>query len=89
MARLVAVSVLAYQSGDVYLLATSGAAVGRKQLIEFLGKLPATTHQSDETADILRPIHVVYPARKHLAAKVRAFADYLVECYTPNAPWQM
>ena len=44
---------------------------------------------TDHTADILRPIHVVYPARKHLAAKVRAFADYLIECYSANPPWQM
>lgn len=41
------------------------------------------------TADILRPIHVVYPARKHLAAKVRVFADYLVEQFTPEPPWLM
>jgi DNA-binding transcriptional LysR family regulator len=41
------------------------------------------------TADILRPIHVVYPARKHLAAKVRVFADYLIEQFTPHPPWLM
>ncbi len=62
------------------------ADFGIRQAIEEGRLVPVLT---EHTADILRPIHVVYPARKHLAAKVRAFADYLVECYTPNAPWQM
>lgn len=62
------------------------ADFGIRQAIEDGRLVPVLTEQ---TADILRPIHVVYPARKHLAAKVRAFADYLVECYTPNAPWRM
>lgn len=44
---------------------------------------------TEHTADILRPIHVVYPARKHLAAKVRAFADFLVERFSPEPPWAM
>jgi DNA-binding transcriptional LysR family regulator len=44
---------------------------------------------ADHTADILRPVHAVYPARKHLAAKVRVFADYLVERFMPAPPWLM
>src|SRR5690606_3951605 len=32
------------------------------------------------------PIYAAYPARKHLAAKVRVFVDFLVERLTP-APW--
>lgn len=62
------------------------ADFGIRQAIEEGRLVPVLT---DHTADILRPIHVVYPARKHLAAKVRAFADYLVECYTLNPPWKM
>jgi len=33
------------------------------------------------------PIYAVYPARKHLAAKVRAFVDFLVERFSPHPPW--
>lgn len=33
------------------------------------------------------PIYAVYPARKHLAAKVRAFVDFLVERFSPQPPW--
>ena len=62
------------------------ADFGIRQAIEEGRLVPVLT---DHTADILRPIHVVYPARKHLAAKVRAFADYLIECYSANPPWQM
>jgi len=32
------------------------------------------------------PIYVVYPSRRHLSAKVRAFADFLVERFA-NAEW--
>jgi DNA-binding transcriptional LysR family regulator len=62
------------------------ADFGIRQAIEEGRLVPVLT---EHTADILRPIHVVYPARKHLAAKVRAFTDYLVECYTLNPPWKM
>jgi DNA-binding transcriptional LysR family regulator len=31
-------------------------------------------------------IYVVYPSRRHLSAKVRAFADFLVERFAPS-PW--
>ncbi|MBX3455655.1 LysR family transcriptional regulator [Ferrovibrio sp.] len=33
------------------------------------------------------PIYVVYPERKHLAAKVRAFVDFLAERFSPQPPW--
>ncbi len=62
------------------------ADFGIKQAIEDGRLVPVL---ADHTADILRPIHVVYPARKHLAAKVRAFADYLVERFSPVPPWRM
>lgn len=62
------------------------ADFGIKPAIEKGRLVPVLTAH---TADILRPIHVVYPARKHLAAKVRAFADYLVEQFSPEPPWKM
>lgn len=33
------------------------------------------------------PIHAVYPQRRHLPAKVRAFIDFLVEHFQPVPPW--
>lgn len=33
------------------------------------------------------PIHAVYPHRRHLSPKVRAFVDFLVEKFTPTPPW--
>ncbi len=34
------------------------------------------------------PIHAVYPHRRHLASKVGAFVNFLVEKFTP-APWEV
>ena len=34
------------------------------------------------------PIYAVYPSRKHLSAKVRAFVDFLVAWFTPSAEQQ-
>ncbi|MEK8022262.1 MAG: LysR family transcriptional regulator [Candidatus Hydrogenedentota bacterium] len=54
------------------------AEIRRKSLVPILERfLPAE-----------RAIHVVYPARRHLAAKTRAFLDYLREKMTPP-PWEM
>lgn len=39
--------------------------------------------------DATWPIHAVYPARKHLAAKVRSFVDFLVERFSPQPPWRI
>ena len=33
------------------------------------------------------PIHAVYPSRRHLSAKVRAFVDFLVERFEHDARW--
>jgi DNA-binding transcriptional LysR family regulator len=33
------------------------------------------------------PIHAVYPSRRHLSAKVRAFVDFIAERYASEAPW--
>ncbi len=33
-------------------------------------------------------IYVVYPHRRHLSPKVRAFVDFLVEKFTPTPPWE-
>ena len=34
-------------------------------------------------------IHAVYPSRRHLSAKVRAFVDFLVAHFAENATWAM
>ncbi len=33
-------------------------------------------------------IQLVYPHRRHLSNKVRAFTDFMVAKFTPNAPWE-
>ena len=33
------------------------------------------------------PIHAVYPSRRHLSAKVRAFVDFLAGRFEADAPW--
>lgn len=32
-------------------------------------------------------VHVLYPHSRHLSAKVRAFVDHLVGCFSPEPPW--
>ena len=39
--------------------------------------------------DIEVPINAVYPTRRHLSPKVRAFVDFLVEKFNPVPPWAM
>ncbi len=41
------------------------------------------------TAPNTWPIYAVYPARKHLAAKVRAFVDFLAGKFMPVPPWSL
>jgi DNA-binding transcriptional LysR family regulator len=33
------------------------------------------------------PIYAVYPSRRHLSAKVRAFVDFIAERFARDAPW--
>ena len=40
------------------------------------------------SADEPLPIHAVYPHRRHLASKVAAFVDFLIEKFTPP-PWEI
>ena len=42
---------------------------------------------ADFAVDERTAIHAVYPQRRHLPAKVRAFIDFLVERFQPVAPW--
>lgn len=42
----------------------------------------------DYSAEEPVPIHAVYPHRKHLASKVVAFVDFIVEKFTPP-PWEI
>lgn len=39
--------------------------------------------------DIDVPVHAIYPTKRHLSAKVRAFVDYLVESFNPVPPWEI
>ncbi|MBP7062521.1 LysR family transcriptional regulator [Ferrovibrio sp.] len=85
--------VVSSDSGDaLYRLVLAGLGIG--YTADFL------VHQAirqGELVPILREylapqswaIHAVYPARKHLAAKVRRFVDFLAERFTPQAPWQL
>ena len=42
----------------------------------------------DFSADEPVPIHAVYPHRRHLAPKVPAFVNFLIEKFTPP-PWEI
>lgn len=42
----------------------------------------------DFSADEAVPIHAVYPHRRHLASKVPAFVNFLIEKFTPP-PWEI
>lgn len=33
------------------------------------------------------PVCIVYPHRRHVSARVRAFVDYMVDAFTPVPPW--
>lgn len=50
------------------------------------GRLVAVLEGHDVVPDV--GIHAVYPSRRHLAAKVRAFVDFLVERFSPVPPWE-
>ena len=43
----------------------------------------------DYYRDVTVPIHAVYPTRRHLSPKVRAFVDFLVEKFSPVPPWEI
>lgn len=43
---------------------------------------------SDHDVTFGSGIYAVYPSRQHLAAKVRAFVDALVDRFTPVPPWE-
>ena len=58
---------------------TVASAIKRGELVALL---------QDYAGDEPVPIHAVYPHRKHLASKVTAFVDYIVEKFTPP-PWEI
>jgi len=69
------------------------AGLGIARLAEFLvgpevraGKLQRVLQPFYR--DIEVPINAVYPTRRHLSPKVRAFVDFLVEKFQPNPPWE-
>jgi DNA-binding transcriptional LysR family regulator len=57
---------------------TVAGAVKRGELVSLL---------EDYSAEEPVPIHAVYPHRKHLASKVTAFVDFILEKFTPP-PWE-
>ena len=42
-----------------------------------------------EFAPAALPIYVVYPSRRHLSAKVRAFVDFIAARFAGDAPWRL
>ena len=58
---------------------TLTAAIKRGDLVPLL---------QDYSAEEPVPIHAVYPHRKHLASKVTAFVDFILETFTPP-PWEI
>ena len=58
---------------------TVATAIKRGELVPLL---------LDYSAEEPVPIHAVYPHRRHLAAKVTAFIDFIVEKFTPP-PWEI
>lgn len=69
------------------------AGLGVARLAEFLvapdvrdGKLVRVLQ--DYYRDITVPIHALYPTRRHLSPKLRAFVDFLVEKFSPVPPWE-
>ena len=58
---------------------TLTAAIKRGELVPLL---------QDYSAEEPVPIHAVYPHRKHLASKVTAFLEFILEKFTPP-PWEI
>jgi DNA-binding transcriptional LysR family regulator len=58
---------------------TLAGAIRRGELISLL---------EDYSAETPIPIHAVYPHRRHLAPKVTAFVDFIVEKFSPP-PWEV
>ena len=58
---------------------TLAGAIQRGELVPLLG---------DFYAEEPVPIHAVYPHRRHLAPKVTAFVNFLIEKFTPP-PWEI
>jgi len=76
----------------IHEMAVNGLGVTR--MAEFLvssdvksGKLVRVLQ--DYYRDIDVPIHAIYPTKRHLSAKVRAFVDYLVKSFNPVPPWEL
>lgn len=45
--------------------------------------VPLLTEHTHDTSNIL----AVYPHRRHLSTRVRAFIDFLIDKFTPSPPW--
>ena len=58
---------------------TLTASIKRGELVPLL---------QDYSAEEPVPVHAIYPHRKHLASKVTAFVDFILEKFTPP-PWEI
>ncbi|HEY2872414.1 MAG TPA: LysR family transcriptional regulator [Reyranella sp.] len=58
---------------------TLTASIKRGELVPLL---------QDYSAEEPVPVHAIYPHRKHLASKVSAFVDFILEKFTPP-PWEI
>ncbi|TNE89784.1 MAG: LysR family transcriptional regulator [Deltaproteobacteria bacterium] len=70
------------------------AAVAGLGVAQLPGFMAAPSVQKGELVPILPSltstggVYVLYPHNRHLSAKVRAFVDHLVDCFTPEPPWE-
>jgi DNA-binding transcriptional LysR family regulator len=85
----VSTSRLRTNNGEV-LKAAAVAGLGITQLPSFMA---AASVQRGELVPVLPGltstggVYALYPHSRHLSAKVRAFVDHLVDCFSPVAPW--
>lgn len=70
------------------------AGVGIARLAEFrvghdiqAGRLVPLLTESHRLDPL--PLHAVYPHRRHLSPKVRAFVDFLIRRFSPVPPWRV
>lgn len=82
---------MANNGETVFEMVTAGLGIAR--LAEFLVAPAARKGQlvrilKPYYRDLEVPINAVYPTRRHLSPKVRAFVDFLVEKFNPVPPWE-
>ena len=83
---------VAMSEGELQMqLALQGIGIARLTRLTLAGAIREGTLVpllGDFSAEEPVPIHAVYPHRRHLAAKVPAFVNFLIEKFTPP-PWEV